>query len=232
MSCSIVIPTYNRKKFEKLISFNIQSQTYKHILEVVIADDGLEEEKLELKIPYPIVYVRCARMSIGEKRNLLAKTAKGEYIAHMDTDDLYFPEYIDSSIQLMKEKKKNATGTSDMIFLFKDGHAGSMRNLLLSMANEATLVYKKSFWEQGPFSTKQTNEGISFLLGRHWEIGHSAIHRVMICLCHEENTVDKNVWRKPNTIQLPSYTPYEPFLKELGFLIPSVSGPSVSGPSV
>jgi len=219
MSCSIVIPTYNRKKFEKLISFNIQSQTYKQILEVVIADDGLEEQRLDLKIPYPVVYVRCPRMNIGEKRNLLAKTAKGEFIAHMDTDDLYFSEYIERSIQKMKEKNKNATGTSDMFFLFKDGHSGSMRNLLLSMANEATLVYRKSFWEKGKFSTNQTSEGISFLQGRHWEIGHSSIQEVMICLCHEENTVDKNVWKKPNSTTLPHYSAYEPYLKELGFAI-------------
>jgi glycosyltransferase involved in cell wall biosynthesis len=219
MSCSIVIPTYNRKKFEKLLEFNIKSQTYKNIIEVVIADDGLEEQQLELNLPYPIVYIRCPRMSIGEKRNLLAKKAKGEFIAHMDTDDLYFSEYIEYSIQLMNDRNKNATGTSDMIFLFKDGHSGSMRNLLLSMANEATLVYRKSFWERGNFSTAQTNEGISFLVGRHWEIGHSEIEHLMICLCHEENTVDKNVWRKPNKLKLPSYSAYEPFLKELGFAI-------------
>jgi glycosyltransferase involved in cell wall biosynthesis len=220
MSCSIVIPTYNRKKFEKLMEFNIKSQTYKNIIEVVIGDDGLDSQRLELNIPYPIVYLRCPRMSIGEKRNLLAKTAKGDYIAHMDSDDLYFPQYIESSIQLMKDKNKNATGTSDMFFMFKDGHGGSMRNALLSMANEATLVYKKSFWEQGPFSTAQTNEGIPFLLGRHWETGHSTIQNVMICLCHEENTVDKNVWRKPNQVVLPDYKPYYPYLKALGFTIP------------
>jgi hypothetical protein len=87
------------------------------------------------------------------------------------------------------------------------------------MANEATLVYKKSFWEQGKFNTAQTNEGISFLQGRHWEVGHSSIHNLMICLCHQENTVDKNVWRKPDSIQLPNYKSYYPFLKDMGFAI-------------
>ena len=219
MSCSIIIPTYNRKKFERLISFNISSQTYPNILEIIVGDDGEDTQRLYLKVPYPVVYLRCPRMSIGEKRNLLVEKAKGEFIAHMDTDDLYFPQYIETSIQLMQEKKKNVTGTSDMIFLFKDGHSGSMRNPLLSMANEATLVYKKSFWEKGPFSTNHTNEGISFLLGRHWETGHSSIQQVMICLCHEENTVDKNVWRQPTTYPLPPIPLYHPYLKELGFAI-------------
>lgn len=219
MSCSIIIPTYNRKKFEKLISFNIASQTYLHILEVIVGDDGTENQRLHLEIPYPVVYLRCPRMTIGQKRNRLVEQAKGEYIAHMDTDDVYFPTYIERSIGWMNEKKKNVTGTSDMIFLFKDGHSGSMRNPLLSMANEATLVYKKSFWEKGPFSTDQTNEGISFLKGRHWEISHSDIHEVMICLCHDENTVDKNVWRQPKHYVLPDYHIYYPYLKELGFAI-------------
>jgi glycosyltransferase involved in cell wall biosynthesis len=219
MSCSIIIPTYNRKKFEKLISFNICSQTYPDILEVIVGDDGPESQRLCLNIPYPVVYLRCPRMTIGQKRNRLAEQAKGEYIAHMDTDDIYFPQYIERSIGWMKEKKKTVTGTSDMIFLFKDGHSGSMRNPLLSMANEATLVYKKSFWERGAFSTDQTNEGISFLKGRHWEIGHSTIQDVMICLCHDENTVDKNVWRQPNNSMLPDYSNYYPYLKELGFAI-------------
>lgn len=219
MSCSIVIPTYNRKKFEKLIEYNIKNQTYPTILEVLIADDGEESQRLELSVPYPIVYMRCPRMTIGEKRNLLAEKAKGDFIAHMDTDDIYFPSYIETSIELMNRRKKNATGTSDMNFLFKDGHSGSMRNPMLSMANEATMVYRKSFWKAGPFSTAQTNEGISFLLGRHWEVGHSDIKNVMVCLCHDENTVDKNVWRQPKDVTIPSFTQYYPFLKEMGFAI-------------
>ena len=40
MSVSIIIPTYNRKKFERLIEYNINCQTYNNIVEVVVADDG------------------------------------------------------------------------------------------------------------------------------------------------------------------------------------------------
>ena len=218
-TCSIIIPTYNRKKFEKLIEYNIKCQTYLNIIEVIIADDGDENQKLEIDIPYPIQYIRCQRMSIGSKRNLLCSRAKGEFIAHFDTDDIYFPGYIEYSIKLMLDNNKNATGTSDMIFLYKDGQTGSMRNALLSMANEATLVYRKSFWNRGNFSTQQSNEGIRFLEGRHWEIGHSDINKVMICLCHDENTVDKNVWRKQPPAILPNFEMYYPLLSEMGFKV-------------
>jgi glycosyltransferase involved in cell wall biosynthesis len=219
MSCSIIIPTYNRKKFEKLIEFNILNQTYKNIIEVLIADDGDESQELDIKVPYPIKYIRCSRTTIGNKRNVLVNEARGEFIAHFDTDDIYFPQFIESSIKLMIDNHKNATGTSDMIFLFKDGHTGGMRNPFLSMANEATLVYKKSFWEKKNFSIQQTNEGIHFLEGRHWEVGHSNINQVMICLCHEENTVNKEVWRQPNNVVFPDYTMFKPILIDLGFTI-------------
>ena len=218
-TCSIIIPTYNRKKFEKLIEYNIKCQNYPYILEVIIADDGDESQKLELDVPYPIQYVRCNRMSIGSKRNLLCSKARGTFIAHFDTDDIYFPTYIEYSIDRMLKTNKNVIGTSDMIFLYKDGQTGNMRNVLLSMANEATLVYRKSFWERGGFSGQQSNEGIHFLEGRHWEIAHADINKVMICLCHDENTVDKNVWRKQPSVVLPPFDGHKPLLLEMGFTI-------------
>jgi glycosyltransferase involved in cell wall biosynthesis len=195
MSCSIIIPTYNRKKFEKLIEYNIKCQTYSNILEIIIADDS-DDEILELNIPYPINYIKCARMTIGQKRNLLASKCKGVYIAHMDTDDIYLPSYIEHSISVLESQKKDAIGTSDMMFIYPDGKAGSMRNPLLSMANEATLVYKKTFWDEKHFGETQSSEAIYFLQGRHWQIAHSDIKKVMICICHSTNTVDKNVWKK------------------------------------
>jgi len=68
MSCSIIIPTYHRKKFEKLIEYNLQLQTYYNIIEVIILDDG-DDEPLCIKTKYPILYYRVARCSIGAKRN-------------------------------------------------------------------------------------------------------------------------------------------------------------------
>jgi hypothetical protein len=46
---------------------------------------------------------------------------------------------------VIESENKDAAGTSDMIFMYPDGKKGAMRNPYLSMANEATLVYKKSF---------------------------------------------------------------------------------------
>ena len=213
-SCSIIIPTYNRKKFEKLIEYNILCQTYPNILEIVIADDG-DEDMLELNVPYQINYIKCARMTIGQKRNLLASKCKGFYIAHMDTDDVYLSTYIEHSISILETQKKDAVGTSDMVFIYADGKTGAMRNPLLSMANEATLVYKKSFWNEKQFGETQSSEAIPFLQGRHWQTAHSEIKKVMICICHSTNTVDKNVWKNCPEVELPDYKKHKEILDSI-----------------
>jgi len=213
MSVTIIIPTYNRKKFEKLIEYNINCQDYSNIVEVIIADDGDKEEYLELNIKYPIKYIVCSRMNIGKKRNLLASYCKTKFIAHMDTDDIYFSTYISHSIDVLNKKNCNAVGTADMFFMFTDNNLfGGMRNPFLSMANEATLIYKKSFWEELGFSEQQSSEGIQFLVGRHWEIAHSDISKVMLCLCHSSNTVNKEIWREHKTNVIIDYSEHKKIL--------------------
>ena len=191
---SIVIPTYHRKKFEKLIEYNILCQTYKNIIEVVIGDDG--EDNLKLNVPYPITYLTMDRCTIGQKRNLLCKYAKGDIIVHMDTDDFYFPSYIEHSISKMIMMGKNCAGTADMFMFYKNEmRMCKMENYVLHMANEGTLVYTKKFWEECPFSENQTSEGLAFLKNRDNQIVKTDIRLVMICVCHSENTVDKSCWK-------------------------------------
>jgi hypothetical protein len=102
-----------------------------------------------------------------------------------------------------------------MIFVYPDGKKGAMRNPFLSMANEATLVYKKTFWKEKGFGENQSNEGISFLEGRHWKIGHTDVTKQMICICHATNTVDKTPWREFNVNQFPNYDLHKAILDEI-----------------
>ena len=61
MSVSICIPTYNRKKFEKLIQHNNKIQTY---YVIIILDDG-DDEPSCIKTKYPIRYYNIPRCCIG-----------------------------------------------------------------------------------------------------------------------------------------------------------------------
>jgi glycosyltransferase involved in cell wall biosynthesis len=190
MSCSIIIPTYHRKKFEKLIEYNLQLQTYYNIIEVIILDDG-DDEPLCIKTKYPIRYYRVARCSIGAKRNQGVQVAHGHYIAFMDTDDFYTPDYIAHSIFEMEFHNKSIAGSADMN-VYDFTHFYKQRCIFLHYLNEATLVFKKSVFTS--FSDANSNEALPFLGSQIEKIIETDIDKIMCCVSHGGNTIPKEPW--------------------------------------
>lgn len=189
-SVDILIPTYQRKKFEGLISLNINKQTYPLIKNVIIADDS--NDNLHLDINYSVLSYKVERMSIGAKRNFLLSKATSRYAVFMDTDDMYHPEYISHSIHRLLMSGKSITGTSDMLMYYQD-QTYRLSCIFFHAINEATLVIdthnvKLKFKEQN------SSEGLEPLKNHIGDIVQSDINKVMVCLCHQENTIDKKIW--------------------------------------
>jgi len=192
MSVSILIPTYNRKRFEKLIEHNINIQRYYNIKDIIILDDG-DDEPLCIKTKYPIRYYRCNRCSIGDKRNGLVELATSKYVAFMDTDDFYDAGYISHSIFEMITNDKCIAGSADMN-VYCDGTFYKQRCMFLHMLNEATLVFRRDLHYK--FASKNSNEAVPFLLKHLGNIVETNIDRVMCCISHDSNTIPKTQWIK------------------------------------
>ena len=191
-SVDILIPTYNRKKFEGLISLNINKQTYPLIKNVIIADDS--QDNLHLDINYSVLNYKVERMSIGAKRNFLLSKSTSRYAVFMDTDDMYHPDYISHSIHTLLMSGKSITGTSDMLMYYQD-QTYRLSCIFFHAINEATLVIdthnvKLKFKEQN------SSEGLEPLKNHIGDIVQTDINKVMCCLCHQENTIDKKIWIK------------------------------------
>ena len=195
-SVSIVIPYYNRKKFEKLIEYNICCQTYPNIKVVIIADDSDQpNQELCLSIPYNIVYMKVKRMTIGEKRNYLKDIATGDIIAHMDSDDCYNPDYIQNCVDNMILHDCEITGSSDMLFINPITRwTGQQSCLYNGMLNEATMVYTKEYSKKYHYQKRNHSENESFTKD-HWLIYQTPIQDIMVCVNHS-NTVDKSIWEQ------------------------------------
>lgn len=212
MSVTICIPTYNRKVFEKLIEHNINIQTYFNIKEIIIVDDG-DDEPLCIKTLYPIRYIRVQRCTIGDKRNLMCQLTTTDYIAFMDTDDFYDPDYISYSIFEMETNNKSIAGSADMNMFSGDFY--KQHCIFLHMLNEATMVFKKSVWT--PFNSTNSNEAIPFLINKINDIIETNIDRVMCCVSHKENTICKKIWIKEEykCRPLTQYTTHQKILSQL-----------------
>jgi len=193
MYVSILIPTFNRHRFSELITHNILTQTYPFIKEVIIADDGYDDERLNLKLPYSILYYKVPRMTIGDKRNFLMSKASGDYLAHFDTDDMYSRDYLSSSIFNLIKNGKGLSGSSDMLMMDTATNATyKQRCINMDMLNEATMCYTKSYADAHKFSNTTSSEGISFCEIK--DITETPIEEIMICLAHDSNTVSKKQW--------------------------------------
>ena len=94
---SVIIPTRNRASFITRAVGLFRAQDWAN-KELLILDDSDTENinvKRQTKMHQDIQYFyQTRRLTIGEKRNILASRCTGELIAHFDDDDYYSPQYL------------------------------------------------------------------------------------------------------------------------------------------
>lgn len=90
---SIIVPTFNRQHLFPRLYECFQKQDYSKV-ELLIYDDTKRPSAFFSNLPKVRYFHSEKRLSIGEKRNFLARKAAGDIIAHFDDDDFYMPNYI------------------------------------------------------------------------------------------------------------------------------------------
>ena len=95
MRVSVVVPTYNASSRLKATIRSVLAQTTPPI-EVIIVDDGSTDDTKLVCAAFgdAIVYLAVANAGQQRARNLGVRRATGEWIALLDHDDLWHPEYL------------------------------------------------------------------------------------------------------------------------------------------
>jgi len=105
---SVIIPNYNNAKFITEAIDSVLAQTYKNY-EIIVVDDGSTDGTREVLEPYikkkQIRYVYQKNKKQAVARNNGIKYAKGELIAFLDADDLWFPKKLELQVPLFKNKE-------------------------------------------------------------------------------------------------------------------------------
>ena len=110
---SVVIPLYNKAQSIRKTLDSVLAQTYKDF-EIVVVDDGSTDgsaDVAEAMLRECKVYgvecrgkvIRKANGGVSSARNIGVMEAKGEYIAFLDGDDLWHPEYLETLHQLIED---------------------------------------------------------------------------------------------------------------------------------
>ena len=111
---SVITPTYNRPTFIPQLIRIYKSQSYpRDLIEFIVADDGdISVEDYFKDHPWIKYYRFEKKMTLGEKRNFLNKTAKGDIIVCMDDDDYYSPDYVKIAVKELNRSKCIVGGSS------------------------------------------------------------------------------------------------------------------------
>lgn len=100
---SVIIPTYNRQAYLLACLETVFAQTYgPH--EVIVVDDGSTDGTVEALDGFGarIRFIQQSNAGPGAARNRGAQIASGDYIAFLDSDDLWFPWALSTFAELIE----------------------------------------------------------------------------------------------------------------------------------
>ncbi|OGR09008.1 MAG: hypothetical protein A3K23_03435 [Desulfobacca sp. RBG_16_58_9] len=90
---SVIIPTYNRADLVRQAVASVRAQTYRDF-EIVVVDDGGTDDTFEVLSTWPELRLlrHTGRQGVSAARNTGITAARGQWLAFLDSDDLWLPD--------------------------------------------------------------------------------------------------------------------------------------------
>lgn len=229
---SVCTPTFNRRPFVEAMIKCFDHQTYpRERMEWVIIDDGTDPiEDLVASHPCVRYFKLDDKISLGKKRNMMHKKARGDIIVYMDDDDYYPPERVSHAVETLLDHKTRKTGVklagcSEMYIYFK-----APQTLMVQFgpygpnhATAATFAFWKDLLSESNLKYDEhacLAEERAFLHGYTIPMAQLDPMKVILVFSHDHNTFDKrillaNLDRKDveTNMQVSTKTPSD-FIKE------------------
>ena len=189
---SVIIPTYNRARFVGEAIESALAQTYRN-MEVIVIDDGSTDNTQDVLKKYEgrICSISQNNAGVSSARNTGIKAASGDWIAFLDSDDVWLPQKLSlqmteiknhrnvcahiSNVSLVKvtgECSNHFTNCGDRYFSFKD----SIRHLMYHHIFLTGAVFRKAsiinagyfnenlkMWEDFDLALRMTEQGPWFV---------------------------------------------------------------------
>ncbi|OPY71596.1 MAG: UDP-Glc:alpha-D-GlcNAc-diphosphoundecaprenol beta-1,3-glucosyltransferase WfgD [Syntrophorhabdus sp. PtaU1.Bin058] len=100
---SVIITTYNRRRFLREAVLSVLEQDYRD-REVIVVDDGSTDGSHDEVGDLPVTYIRKENGGISSARNKGIETAGGAYIAFLDVDDLWKKKKLSTQMAQMADQ--------------------------------------------------------------------------------------------------------------------------------
>lgn len=127
---SVIIPTYNNSTSIERCIESVLNQSI-NASEIIVVNDGSTDNTSEIlnQFESKIIYFEQSNQGQGAARNTGLKAATGEYIAFLDSDDYWLPDFIKiTSAFLDQHPNASAINTGHIILKFGGKYFGPMLN--------------------------------------------------------------------------------------------------------
>lgn len=114
IQASVIIPAYNTSPYITGTLDSVFAQTFKDYEVIVINDGSPDTPELEKALrPYRdrILYLKQENRGPSAARNLGIRHARGKYVAFLDSDDCWFPDFLESQVELLE-----GVGMLDLVY--------------------------------------------------------------------------------------------------------------------
>jgi len=116
---SIIIPTYNRRDFLREAIRSVLEQSFRDF-ELIVVDDGSDDgtrEMIQREFPGLLTYLYQENQGVSRARNRGLELAQGEFVAFLDSDDLWLPRKLERQMAFMQSHPKAQICYTDEIWI-------------------------------------------------------------------------------------------------------------------
>jgi glycosyltransferase involved in cell wall biosynthesis len=101
---SIIIPAYNRFDMVQKAINSVLLQTYPHY-ELIVVDDGSTDDTYKISNIFKdkIKLIKQENLGVSAARNKGIEISSHEYIAFLDSDDIWLPEKLQEHVNFIQE---------------------------------------------------------------------------------------------------------------------------------
>jgi glycosyltransferase involved in cell wall biosynthesis len=168
---SIVVPTFNRASLVSETLDSVYAQTFKDF-EVIVVDDGSTDETVKIiSTNYPDAHIIQQEHRGGggaEARSTGIHAARGQYIAFLDSDDIWFPQKLEYQLSRLEsdhnlmwiysDAQVFDSKTGDVLYLFSQ----------LNPLQEGDVLEKLVLGDFIPFFTLVVRRTVFDIVGDFW----------------------------------------------------------------
>jgi len=152
---SVIIPTYNRPHYLQQAIASVVQQTYTN-LEIIVSDDCSSEHPQPIIDAFQDARIRLRRnptnLGIGLNATYAFKEAQGKYVASLNDDDLWCPDFLETLVPPLEADSDLVLAFCDYFIINSEGaidEAATEKQSCREKRHQLQAGVHRPFWELG-----------------------------------------------------------------------------------